>query len=190
MYIMNRFYTQTLIPRPNVDYRSIWPNSPTDTSDTIPRWKTYPVKTGLWENEVIKKLESCNLTPKLVRVFRWLPNTLFPWHIDGNIEEQTEFAINWVCEGQGIIQWDSKIELELPPTEHSQLASRNKMGSLTDPFEEAVFGNGCIVNTTIPHRVVNMEALHRITVSIQFGNKLTYADAVNRLLDCDLIKET
>jgi len=187
---MNRFYTQTLIPTPNVDYRSIWPNSPTDTSDTIPRWKTYPVKTGLWEKEVIKKLESCDLTPKLVRVFRWLPNTLFPWHIDGNIKERTEFAINWVCEGQGIIQWDSKIELELPRPEHSQLASRNKMGSLTDPFEEAAFGNGCIVNTTIPHRVVNMEALHRITVSIQFGNRLTYADAVNRLLDCDLIKET
>jgi hypothetical protein len=183
---MNKFYTQTLIPMPNIDYKSIWPNSPTDTSDSIPRWRTYTDKTGLWENEVIKKLEFCELTPYLIRIFRWMPKTVFPWHTDGTSDLVTPFAINWLCEGVGAIQWDSKIELPKPEEHYSRIAFGTKIGAIDDHFEEITLGHGCIVNTAIPHRVLNMNKIHRITISIEFGKKLNYEQAVERLINVGL----
>lgn len=185
---MNKFYTQTLIPLPDVDYKSIWPNDPTDSSDMIPRWQTYTSEKPLWNNTIDEMLALCDLKPKLIRIFRWAPKTIFPWHVDGTTEIITEFAINWVYEGSGIIQWNSKLELPKPEANHSHLAFGSKQGGLTDVFESKELGHGCIVNTTIPHRVVNVEPIHRITVSIQFGNDLTYAQAVEKLTACGLIK--
>jgi hypothetical protein len=186
---MNKFYTQTLIPIPNIDYKSVWANSPTDTTDTIPRWKPYTDTTNLWGDNIIKLLDSVGMVPRLIRVFRWIPNTVFPWHVDGTVETVTEFAINWVIEGTGIIQWNSNVKLSKPETHWSHLAYGSLQGTLSDDVEETSFGHGCIVNTTIPHRVINMELLHRLTVSIQFNKELSYTDAVNNLISCNLIKE-
>jgi len=190
MYIMNRFYTQTLIPRPNVDYRSVWENLPTDTTDTIPRWKPYDDINNLWSDDIVKLLDSVGMVPKLIRVFRWIPNTVFPWHIDGSVETLTEFAINWVVDGTGTVQWNSNVKLFKPEDHWSHLAYGSLQGTLSDEVEETSACQGCIVNTTIPHRVINMELIHRVTISIQFNKELSYTDAVVKLTNCGLIKET
>jgi len=178
---MNQFYTQTTLPTPNINYQTVWPNDPTDTSDTIPRWVEYDLSNLLWSDDIINQLASENLIPQLVRIFRWSPNRFFPWHIDGTIDEITTFAINWVLDGSGTIQWSSKLKLPLPPKEHYHLAYGNMVGSLTDEYEESALGHGCLVNTTIPHRVVNNNDIHRITVSIQFGNQYTYEEVREKL---------
>jgi hypothetical protein len=183
---MNKFYTQTLIPLPDVDYKSIWPNDPTDSSDMIPRWQTYTSEKPLWNNTIDEMLALCDLKPKLIRIFRWAPKTVFPWHTDGTSDLVTPFAINWLCEGVGAIQWDSKIELPKPEANHSHLAFGTTMGEIADHFEEITLGHGCIVNTAIPHRVLNMNKIHRITISIEFGKKLNYEQAVERLINVGL----
>jgi hypothetical protein len=180
----NRFFTKTKIPLPNIDYRNMWNNDPDDPSDTLPRWKTYPNKPGLWDEHTTRLLESIGLTPILVRIFRWAPNKSFPWHIDGSIDEITQFAINWVVEGDGIIEWTSKLILPPPSEKFSHLAFGTLPSVSGDSYltECANKGDGCLINTTIPHRVVNNNNIHRITISIQFGNKLTYEQAAAKLI--------
>jgi len=181
---MNQFYTQTTLPAPNINYKKIWPNSPTDITDNIPRWRAYPLigaKNLFWTKEIRESLSAENIFPTVVRIFRWRPNGSFPWHIDGTNSETTMFAINWVLEGTGLIQWNSKLILPKPDKNYKHLAAGTKDSTLHDTYEESAFGHGCLVNTTIPHRVVNNSDVHRITLSIQFGNHFTYKEVREKL---------
>jgi hypothetical protein len=157
---MNKFYTQTLIPMPKgIDYRSIWTEDPyvnTDPSRNDGKtWVLHDTPTEpLWDNNILKIMSIFG--PPIIRVFRWNPYSVGLWHIDYNPEKDFthQFAINWVLEGWGSIQWNSKERLiDLIPE---------------STFENSVLGHGCLVYTTIPHRVVNTEPIHRITISIQF----------------------
>jgi hypothetical protein len=204
---MNKFYTQLTLSAPLIDYKSIWPNDPTDPTDTIPRWQPYPIliaKNTFWTEEIRSQLTSQDLIPQLVRIFRWKPKSAFHWHVDGSYwpnEPQknttTTFAINWVIEGTGMIYWNSK--LDLPKT--IPYKTTNKFGDPfhhlargtihskpDDEYETSCLGNGCLVNTTIPHKVVNDNSIHRITISIQFGNHLSYEKAYEKLLAVGFVK--
>jgi hypothetical protein len=188
---MNKFYSETTLPTPILDYKSLWPNAPADISDTIPRWQQYPLNIArktLWNEEIRSQLASQGLTPTLVRIFRWCPKGRFTWHIDGTTKEITSFAINWILEGEGVIQWNSKLKLPPPPSQHNHLAYGSVVGTDHDPYEEETGGHGCLVNTAIPHRVLNNNNIHRISLSIQFGNQLTYEQALEKLSTLGYIK--
>jgi len=178
---MNKFYTQTTLPTPNIDYKSVWLNDPTDVCDTIPRWQLHTLKTNFWPTKIQTNLASQNLFPELIRIFRWHPNGFFPWHVDGTVIARTNFAINWVLDGTGIIQWNSKLNLPPPEPKHATLAYGSIISTPNDAYEETNLGHGCLVNTTIPHRVVNNNDIHRITVSMLFGTYITYEQAVEKL---------
>jgi hypothetical protein len=186
---MNKFYTQTNIPIPKVDYKLIWPNEPTDATDGPIRYKTYPNQTMLWDEHTTELLLSCGLVPSMIRIFRWLPNRTFNWHIDGSLTEVSNFAINWVLDGTGEIEWSSRIILPKPNSNNKHptfgsLPSRDGDYELVDC---RFSGHGCLVNTTIPHRVVNKNSIHRITVSIHFGNSLTYEQVAEKLIAAGLV---
>jgi len=183
----NNFFRRTTIPMPNIDYKPIWKRGPYDTKDSIPRWIRYPKDRRIWNDEVYDKLASIGIAPTLVRIFRWKPNSSFPWHIDGTVNEVTEFAINWVLEGEGIIQWDTSLVLPKPEEENYHLAYGAFEGTKEDKFDMQELGHGCLVNTTIPHRVLNLNNIHRITVSIQFGNQFKYNEVAEKLISCGYI---
>ena len=185
---IDKFYKQTTIPAPVVDYKTVWNIDPKDPADSNPRWLTYPKDSKIWNDDISNKLKDVGLQPRLIRVFRWKPNSAFPWHIDGLIDEITQFAINWVYEGSGIIQWNSSLDLPKPLKHNYHLAYGTLASNINDNFEVEALGHGCIVNTTIPHRVLNLSDVHRITVSIQFGKDLTYNETIERLKSCSFVE--
>jgi hypothetical protein len=185
--LVEQFYRQTTLPAPDVDYKTVWNVDAKDPADTTPRWLTYPADSKIWDDHISNKLLSVSLKPVLIRIFRWKPNSIFPWHIDGSVNEIAKCAINWVYEGSGLIQWNSNLELS-KPDKTSYHAYGSYDGHINDKFEAAALGHGCIVNTAIPHRVLNLSDVHRITVSILFDNELTYSEIVEKLKSCDFIK--
>jgi hypothetical protein len=176
---MGTYFQKTLIPTPNIDYKEIWKNAPEDLSDTLPRYKSYPIDhKEIWNTEISKQLISAGLAPSSARVFRWAPNLDSGWHIDGSPNRVTQFAINWIMHGSGVIQWNSKLDLSNTPKVSTAKGwtPSNKFHT----YEEQIDGHGCIVNTAVPHRVVNNSNEHRITVSVVFekNSEITYNDAV------------
>lgn len=178
---MKKYHRKTLIPRPNINVRDLWGDiDPTDKSDTRPRWRAHTTDyDNVWEPDVHKKLNELGFFVRGIRVFRWMPNKVFEWHIDGTINQVEHFAINWVVEGQGLVQWNPDITLN---TLASHGFSRGVMaGSITDYVEEQTDGDQCILDISKPHRVVNLSNEHRMTISVTFKNDLTYSDAVSIL---------
>ena len=186
--MVNKFYTKTIIPVPTIDYKLIWPNAATDLADTIPRWKTYPNYPDIWDTDTTKLLASVGITPTLIRIFRWAPNKTFNWHVDGSFNNITQFAINWILDGAGTIEWSPNLILPQLEDKFKNLAFGALPSKEGDSHlaECSTDGNGCLVNTTIPHRVVNKHDIHRVTVSILFNNNLTYDYAAAKLLDAGL----
>lgn len=174
----NYFFAKTKIPTPNINWRDIWDVDPADKLNTTPRYRVYPLNKDIWSNDVFKNLIDIGLCPQVIRVFRWRPACMFPWHIDGNSKSAVQFAINWVLDGKGSIQWNSK--MSLPPTV-SDLSFASKLGKLDDAYECEQFGHSCIVNTHIPHRVVNLNNIHRLTVSMTFSTSIDYITALHIL---------
>ena len=185
---MNKFYTLTNIPKPSIDYKLIWPNDPTDMTDTHPRWKTYPNHSDIWDSDTTKLLSKCGITPTLIRLFRWAPNKTFNWHIDGSSIDITQFAINWILDGEGSIEWSPNLILPQLEDKFKNLAFGALPSKHGDSYlsECSTDGHGCLVNTTIPHRVVNKNNIHRVTVSILFNNNLTYDQAATKLISAGL----
>lgn len=179
---MNYFF-KTNIPVPNIDYKKIWNIDPTDQSTTPHKFKSYSNFENLWDKNIYDKLNNIDLFPRLIRVFRWKPESVFPWHIDGTKHEQIKFAINWILEGSGVIQWNRYIKLNLS----SEYSFGHSLGNIDDPVEIEDSGHGCIVNTGVTHRLFNLNKIHRISVSILFNKSITFEDAVERLRSENLI---
>lgn len=180
---MKKYHRKTIIPRPNIDVHSIWNNiDPTSKEDTSPRWKPYTF-TDVWDTETYTKLNELGFFIKNIRVFRWRPEKIFEWHRDGTDAVLEHFAINWVVEGQGSIQWDSTMKLNTyaPKSGMERLNRGVKLGSIEDYVEEETDGDQCILDISIPHRVINLSNEHRMTISVLFKNNLTYSDAVSIL---------
>jgi len=187
--VRNKFYTQTLIPMPKIDCKALWPTDPIDKTDIRPRWRKTPfIAENLWDAEIYNKLNQCYLVPTTIRVFRWAPIGYYPWHIDGDSSRQyvVPFAMNWIVEGAGLIQWNTAIKLTIGG-ETAGIHAGACLGTPQDVFEDQTFGHGCIVNTSIPHRVLNFEKIHRLSISVIFDPTLTYEDTVDNLKTVGLI---
>lgn len=188
---MNAFFQKTLIPNPvNINWQTLWPEikSPTDPTDIFPRCRSLDENTSindLWPtSDIPEKLNSVNLNPSNIRVFRWAPNKFFTWHIDaGGSSGPTKCALNWIVEGAGDIQWNSKLDM----SESSDHAFKYKLGELNDYYEMSSDGNACLVNTAIPHRLVNMNNYHRVSISMLVDSTLSYKEVYNRLKSVNLI---
>jgi hypothetical protein len=187
---MNNFFVKTTIPKPNIDFKLLWDIEPTSKHNELPRFKEfriveYHTLVDLWEPEIRNKLISVDLFPRQIRVFRWRPNYVFPWHIDGNPNEAINFAINWVLDGSGEIQWNQNIILNKNTLDMSY---GSKRGNIDDSYDCRAYGDFCIINTAIPHRVININNIHRITASMIYKKQITYTEAVNRLKSVNLLE--
>jgi hypothetical protein len=195
----NRFCTQTSIPIPHgIDYRSLWTDSPYSETDTVPRWKQFKYPDLFVSNNESYMHEIFTppiaqvldiLGPNFVRVFRWYPGKIGTWHIDGNVQNKIECAINWVVEGKGLIQWDRNLKLLVPEpgTPTAAFSFGAKQGVLEDYAEYSHIGHACLVNTGVPHRAINTEPIHRITISLAF-KQVTYEQACELLMKHNLLK--
>lgn len=181
----NYFFAKTKIPTPNIDWKDIWDIDPADKLNTVPRYRVYPLNKNIWNKDILERLIDTGMCPKLIRVFRWRPGYSFPWHIDGTSTSTVQFAINWVLAGNGVIQWNSKMNLPRTP---SGLSWASKLGKPDDAYECEQFGHGCIVNTHIPHRVVNLNNIHRITASMIFDPSFDYKTALKILEESNLLE--
>jgi hypothetical protein len=179
---MKKYHRKTLIPRPNIDVHSLWNNIDTNSkNDTFPRWKPY-TSTDVWDEETYKKLNDLGFFIKSIRVFRWRPAKIFEWHIDGTINQVEHFAVNWVVEGRGLVQWNPNITLNTFASHgFSRGVSDVLVSSIKDHVEEQTDGDQCILDISTPHRVINLSKDHRMTISVSFKNNLTYSDAVSIL---------
>jgi hypothetical protein len=186
-YDIKKYFIKTKIPKPNINFKQLWNVEPGDEFNVLPRWKQFFDLESLWDDDTKRKLLKIELYPRIVRVFRWRPNFVFPWHIDGTHDNAVQFAINWVLDGQGLIQWNSSIILNQETTRNMSFGS--KLGKMEDPYDCEVYGNQCLVNTSIPHRVINLSNIHRITASMIYSKEITYDDAVYRLKTVNLLEE-
>lgn len=188
---MKKYHRKTSIPRPNIDVHSLWNNiDPTDPTDIRPRWKTAPfIAENLWDAEIYNKLNEIGFFVRSIRVFRWRPEKIFEWHIDGSATVVEHFAINWVVEGQGCVQWDPTVELVTykPKSGLDRLNRGIKLGTIEDYVEEETHGDQCILDISTPHRVINLSNKRRMTISVLFKNNLTYSDAVSVLAANNLL---
>lgn len=179
------YFAKTKIPLPDIEWTEIWSQEPTDRLISTPRYREYKDFQKFLDSETGKKLLSIKLYPREIRIFRWQPLGIFPWHIDGTSIRKVDFAINWVLDGKGSIQWNSKMNLPRTP---SGLSWASKLGKFNEVIECEEFGHQCIVNTSIPHRVINMSNFHRISVSVTFQKDITYTDAVDILKTNNLLE--
>ena len=191
--MMNEYFSQTIIPTPVIDWKSLWPEilSSDDPGVNLPLFRLINTRSvtlhDLWpEGNVADKLTHAGIEPYFIRIFRWAPNRFFPWHIDGIISKPRFCALNWVLEGHGEIQWNTKFEWDNTPCKTT--AFKVRLGNYDDPYEESVNANACLVNTFIPHRVVNMNNMHRVTISIVTNEELSYTEVYNRLASVQLIQ--
>ena len=122
-------------------------------------------------NDLLKKLDSVGLSPLKVRLFVWPKNHIGIWHIDGrHWSDDTHLAsiqnvsLNWVLAGSGVIQWDRRVESKLKTIDG---VYRGLQSSLDDSFEAESAGDGVLVDTTIPHRVLTGPA-GRTSITLQW----------------------
>jgi hypothetical protein len=108
--------------------------------------------------DLLKKLDSVGLSPLKVRLFVWPKNHIGIWHIDGrhwgddtHLASIQNVSLNWVLAGSGVIQWDRRVESKLKIIDG---VYRGLQSSLDDSFEAESAGDGVLVDTTIPHRVL------------------------------------
>lgn len=149
------------------------------------------INQNIWADNVIYwKLKSINLYPSLIRYFYWKKdNIYYPWHIDGDGTTVSKISMNWIISGQGKIQWNPDIDLDYNK-ESGVIHAVNNNSLPEDDFCSEIDGNGYLVNTAIPHRVVNNENQSRFTLTLQFFTSSTlgsFDDVLRRLKSVDLL---
>lgn len=179
----HEYFCKTKIPCPQVRWKEAWKFEPADPIDTKPRWKVCP-HLLTWDKITNDLLKEVDLTVEVARIFRWRANDFFPWHIDGNPNLPTLFAINFILDGSGYIQW-SKDFVVKPHGNQGAYAYTN--GSLDDRYDITSDGDACLVNTFIPHRVINLNPIHRVTLSVTFRGEYDYFTAFERLKSVNLL---
>jgi hypothetical protein len=182
----NNYYCQTTLPTPNIDWESVWAGK---FPPTFPKWKEYTTNTPIWNDSVCDKLNSIGLSVRQIRVFKWGRNRFYPWHIDGSNGSVSHWAINWVVNGTGQIQWNDNLKLQ---SDQYNVTGGFKIGSANDPYTHQTTnsGNACLVKINIPHRVVTLgNTLPRESISIFFNKSgsLTYEQARDLLATVNLV---
>ena len=189
---MNEYFSKTILPTPAINWKTIWPEivSNDDPIDIGPRFRLINTRSAtlshLWpEGDFANRLKDIGLQPNIVRIFRWAPNRSFSWHIDGTTKPRF-CALNWILDGFGKIQWDRKFKWD--ESAGTNVTFKNKIGNDNDPFEIDSEGHSCLVNTLIPHRVVNFNNVHRVSISVLVNENLSYTEVYNRLASVELIQ--
>ena len=177
---MNNYYCRTLLSVPDVDWETVWQGR---YPPTFPKWKECDVNRPLWGRDIYDKLESIDLSVRQVRVFKWGRNNFYPWHIDGSDGKVSNWAINWVVNGTGRIQWND--ELKMTPDAYN-VTGGFRLGAAQDKFSCQTIdsGHACLVRVDVPHRVVTLgDKLPRETISIFFNKSVALTfDAARELL--------
>lgn len=141
----------------------------------------------LWKNEEIYyKLKKIDLLPVKLRFFRWpAKKKCFPWHIDGKPKTPSSISINWIISGGGIVQWSTDVQML---ENHEAVYSQSENSSEKDNYIAVTDGNACLLNTAIPHRVVNTDNNSRFSLTLQFlPGKTDFLKAVELLHSVDLL---
>ena len=109
--------------------------------------------------------KKCELIPTRFRMFNWNPNNFNLWHLDGVPGQLLNFSLNWVLSGAGNIQWNR----EISATAYNDVAYGSIESTSEDTYEISTIGHQCLVNTSIPHRVVTDNA-GRISLCLIWDN--------------------
>lgn len=142
---------------------------------------------SLWKDqEIDEKLKKINLYPSKIRIFKWPEHqTYFPWHIDGKPNLPSLISINWIISGKGTVQWNPDIVLS---GQSERAYSYRTISDHNDIAKAESDGHCCLLNTFIPHRVVNTNNNSRFSLTLQFpGGGIPFLEAVEKLRSVDLL---
>lgn len=182
----SNYYCQTLLPTPTVDWESVWAGK---YPPAFPKWKELSTTELIWSAEVYNTLEQIGLTVRQIRVFKWGRDRFYPWHIDGSSGKVTNWAINWVVNGTGQIQWNENLTMG---SDAYNITGGFKTGSKQDQYtcQTTNSGNACLVKINIPHRVITLgDKTPRESISIFFNksSSISFDEAKELLSSVNLI---
>jgi hypothetical protein len=184
--LSNDYYCQTLLPTPSIDWESVWAGK---YPPAFPKWKEYSTTEKIWSDDVYSTLQQIGLTVRQIRVFKWGRNRFYPWHIDGSDGKVSHWAINWVVNGTGQIQWNENLTM-IP--DQFNVTGGFKAGTDRDPYtcQTNNSGNACLVKIDVPHRVITLgDKEPRESISIFFNKSafITFDEAKELLASVNLI---
>lgn len=179
-------YYQTTIPTPNIDWKSVWQG---EYPPAFPKWKEYSTTNRIWSDDVYSKLESVGLTVKLIRVFKWGRNKFYPWHIDGSDGKVQNWAVNWVVNGGGQIQWNEDLKMV---SDQYNVTGGFRLGTPKDPYtcQTTNSGHACLLKIDVPHRVItpgDVDPRESISVFFNLSDMISFEEARNLLASVNLI---
>jgi hypothetical protein len=184
--MQHNYFRQTLLPTPTIDWQSVWAGK---FPPKFPKWKELSTTNPLWSSDVYDTLNSIGLSIRQIRVFKWGQNRFYPWHIDGSNGKVSNWAINWVVNGTGQIQWNDNVKMV---SDDYNVTGGFNLGKADDPYtlQTTNSGHGCIVKVDLPHRVVTLgDKLPRESISIFFNKSdvITFDEAIVLLQSVNLI---
>jgi len=130
----------------------------------------------------------CNLglRPKRGNLWSRKPKSIPPYHTDQKVDCE-RFAVNWLLSGSpGITEWSWKaLEYKIDNDKLSPIyddTSPQFWGSLSlNPDVSAVLDKPMIIQTDIPHRVINRNDTWRISYSLRFEDNPTWETGLEKL---------
>ena len=141
--------------------------------------------------ELLDKMRSVGLRPWKLRFFVWKPNNRSAWHVDTSSEKGTlRSAINWVVKGKGEMQWNDKLSLDPGYTVRKGFDEGSIESTDNDHVSHSTFGHGCLVDTSIPHRVVvGPEGRSTVSLLWEESNALSFEETYDKLVLANLIED-
>jgi hypothetical protein len=181
------YFHKTKIPVPDLDPNDVLEIYNYLKKRDLRQWRDNISKSNVWKcREIEEKFKIINLYPIKFRIFRWPAyRTYFPWHIDGTPNSPAFISLNWIISGKGIIQWNSDIDML---EKDDDVYAVRTISDKNDVAQAESDGHSCLINTQIPHRVVNTDNSSRISLTLQFLNGgLPFLEAVEKFRSVDLL---
>lgn len=144
-----------------------------------------------FSNELLNKFKSVGLRPWKLRFFVWKPNILSAWHVDTSSKNGIlRSSINWVVNGGGEIQWNSDLKLNSTQTVREGFDEGSIESTVNDHVSHSTIGHGCLVDTSIPHRVkVGPEGRTTISLLWEQPENFSFNETYDKLNSINLIEE-
>ena len=141
--------------------------------------------------DLLDRMRSIGLRPWKLRFFIWKPNIFSPWHVDtASKMGKLKSSINWVVKGSGEIQWNENLNLTPDRSVREQFDEGSIESSDSDEITHSSDGHGCLVNTSIPHRVkVGPEGRTTISLLWEQPEDFSFDETYKKLNSINLIKE-
>jgi len=181
----NNFFLKTLIDTPKFSTQMIKDAHVVYKDHQTKLLLSNPPLNSILSRETLTSLEKCGLLPTGLRIFIWQPNQFNLWHIDGAPKQLINFSLNWVISGAGEIQWNKEIK----GLADNDVAYGSIESSSSDEYEISTFGHQCLINTSIPHRVVT-DGMGRLSVCLCWDTNssvYSFEEAGQRLKSVGLI---